>query len=242
MKIHFITFFTNIKFGQPNYYIESVKRLVDSAKKFGVENFDLYTPDNLNVSLDTKKWMETSLDPGYGYYSWKPLVILESFKHMNYGDVALYYDAGRKEYNYEFKKDFNSLVNKVIKEYNGIGVAQGPFSHKAWCKEDCFIEMECTDDKYYNANQLCATWHIWEKSDLTVQILKQWLMYCFHPSGIVTTDDKTKILSKFPEYKQHRWDQAILTNLLLKYKFDKNLYTPLLPNEGKWEKDINNFV
>lgn len=241
MKVNFVTFFTDTKFGQQNYYTESVKRLVESAKKWGVENFDLYTPDNLPVSTAVKKWMTDTYDPGYGFYSWKPLVILESFKHMDYGDVALYYDAGRPEYNYEFRKDFNPLINKVISQYNGIGVAQGPFINKQWCKEDCFQVMECTDEKYYNANHLCATWHIWEKSNLTIEVLEKWLLYCFHPSGIVTTDDKTKILSTYPGFTQHRWDQAILTNLLLKYKYEKNLFTPLIETPDKWEKDINNF-
>jgi hypothetical protein len=241
MKTHFVTFFTESKFGQQNYYLESVRRLIESAKKWDVEDFNIFTPENLKVTPEVREWMKKTSEPGYGFYSWKPLIILETFKNLNFGDVVLYHDAGRKEYNFEFRTDFNPLIKKVIEKHNGIGIAQGPFLHRQWCKEDCFVNMGCTDTRYYELYQLSATWGIWEKSELTIEILEKWLLHCFHPYGTVTTDDRTYTLSKFDDFQQHRWDQAILTNLLFKYKFERDLFTPLF-GKSDWEKDINNFT
>lgn len=242
MNIHLVMFSTPIKFGVPNYYQNSIKQMIESAKKWGIENFHLYSPDNLSVAKYIQDWMESTLDPGYGYYSWKPLIILDVMNNINDGDVILYHDAGRKEYNFEFRKDINILIKDVIDNYNGIGIAQGNFLHKQWCKKDCFVKMGCNTEEYTSLNQLSATWGIWQKNPLSLQILNDWKQTCFDPSGIVTTNDTVGKLSDFDDFKEHRWDQAIITNLLFKYKFNNFDVKPLIPPPGKWEKDINNFI
>lgn len=241
MKIHLVSFVTDKKFGIENYYTESIDRLVNSAKKFGIENFHIYTPATLPVSKHVLNYMQTSDDPGFGFYSWKPVIILDVLNKIEDGDVVLYHDAGRIEYKYEFKNDINILVKEVIEKYNGIGVGLGPFKQKDWCKKDCFVYMNCNEEKYWNLNQLSANWSIWEKNSLSKEILELWQMYCFHPHGIVTTYDTESNLSDFDTFREHRWDQAILTNLIYKYHFDKKNVSVLQQSLG-WEKDINNFI
>ena len=71
MNIHLVTFVTDKKFGVDNYYAESVKRLFDSAKKFGIEHFHLYNPRLLPVGTHTLKYMNETSEPGFGFYSWR---------------------------------------------------------------------------------------------------------------------------------------------------------------------------
>lgn len=241
MNVHLVTFITNKKFGIENYYTASVDRLIASAKKFGIEHIHVYTPDSLPVSSHILNYMKNSDDPGFGFYSWKPVIILDVLNKLNDGDVVLYHDAGRIEYKYEFRKDINILINDVIQNYNGIGVGAGPFKNKDWCKKDCFIYMDCDEEKYWNLNQLTANWSVWEKNALSKEILEKWQMYCFHPRGIVTTYDTEGVLSDFDTFREHRWDQAILTNLIYKYHFDTKKVDVMSQRVG-WEKDINNFI
>jgi len=239
MNVHLVMFTTPSKYGVTNYYNNSVKNLIESSKQYGVEHFHLYTPEMLNVDDSILQFMKNNEDPGFGFYAWKPLIILDVIKKIKDGDVVLYHDAGRPEYDFSFKKDINILVDKVIKYYNGIGVAQSGYLHHQYCKRDCFIEMDCNTEEYWWKNHLSATWSIWEKNPLSIEILNKWKYFCLHPSKIITSDDTKGPLSDFSDFIGHRHDQAILTNLIYKYK-SSNIY-PLISNIG-WEKDINNFI
>jgi hypothetical protein len=240
MNVHFVTFATPEKFGKKNYYANSIKNLIDSAKLFGIEHFHLYTPDSLPVGKYVKEYMENTHNTGYGFYSWKPIIILDVMNKINDGDIILYHDAGRHEYKYEFRKDINILINTVIQNYKGIGVPGSLYEHKHWCKRDCFINMKCNEPRYWNLKHLCATWSIWEKNDLALKFLEEWKYYCNDEKGTVTTHDSLHgALSDFSDFKEHRWDQAILTNLIEKYSNDG---IKSLSNNGGWEKDINGFI
>ena len=240
MNVHFVTFATSTKFGTENYYSESIRNLIDSAKLFGVEHFHLYTPSRLPVAKHVKDYMESTKDPGYGYYSWKPIVIMDVMHKINNGDVVLYHDAGRPVYRYAFRKDINILIDNVIQTHKGIGVPTSLHEHRQWCKRDCFINMNCNEPRYWNLKQVCATWSIWEKNNLALEFLKEWKYYCTDERGTVTTHDSLHgKLSDFSDFNEHRWDQAILTNLVEKYS-DSGVQP--LSNTGGWEKDINGFI
>ena len=240
MIVNLVTFMTDSKFGKENYYVNSVRRLFESSKKFGVEHFHLYTPKSLPVSDYILNFMHDTSEHGFGYYSWKPIIILDVMNKISDGDVILYHDAGREEYNYEFKKDFNFLINDVVKNHGGVGIPVGPFKHKQYCKRDCFINMNCNEERYWNLTQVSANWSIWQKNSLSLKLLNEWKDNCLDPRGTVTTHSTSGPLSDFSDYIEHRHDQAILTNLANKYAFeDRGI--GLLTTVG-WEKDINNFI
>jgi len=56
---------------------------------------------------------------------------------------------------------------------------------------------------------------------------------------VTTHDSLHGKLSDSIEYKEHRWDQAIITNIIEKYS---EFGIRRIPNPGVWEKDINNFI
>lgn len=240
MTVHFVTFMTTaLKYGlREYYYASSVKNLIDSCKNYGIEQFHIYTPNTLPVAKHVLKFMEDNAEVGYGFYSWKPIVIWDVMKKVKDGDVVFYHDAGRPEYEFGIRKDINILINNVITNNKGIGVAKGPYSHYQYCKRDCFIEMGCNEEKYWNSNHLVATWNIWEKNPLTMEILHKWRSYSFDPSGIITNENLT---SDCPTFQGHRQDQSILTNLILKYQFNDDSIKTLY-KQDVWEKDINNYI
>lgn len=240
MNVHLVMFMTPLKYGKDNYYANSVRNLIDSAKQYGIEQFHVYSPEMLDVDESTLQYMKDNEDPGFGFYMWKPLVILDVMKKIKDGDVVLYHDAGRLEYNFGFRKDVNYLIKEVIDNYKGIGIAHGSYKHHQYCKQDCFIEMGCNEEKYWNLNHLSATWSIWEKNPLAIEILNEWKYYCSNPF-IISSNDKSDVLSAFDNFQGHRHDQAILTNIFYKHHFKDNIIRPLSSNRG-WEKDINNFV
>jgi hypothetical protein len=241
MDIHIVIFFTKTKFNLDKFYTDNIKSIIESAKQFNISNFHLYSPDNLPVSKYTLDYMNNTYNPGFGFYSWKPIIILDVMKKIKKGDVVLYHDGGRKEYEYGFRKDINKLVNKVIKEHNGVGVGIGEWPHHLLCKKECFIEMGCDESRYWNLKQVAANWSIWENNPLSLEILNEWKKWCFDPIGVID-DEYQNIQSEYPDFIGHRHDQAILTNIIYKYHFEGKGITPLTMNENRWEKDINFFI
>ena len=241
MKIHLITFATEEKHGIKNFYNESIDRLFTSSKNFGIDETHLYEPKSLPVSSYILKYMYDTLDPGFGFWSWKPIIILDMFSKINDGDVVIYHDAGRTGYNYEFKKNIKPLIYDVIYNYNGVGVAQGYWKHKQYCKRECLVKMECDSPEYWELDHAVSTWHIWQKNELAEEILIEWKKYCFDPSGIITNEIDETLSNITDDFVGHRHDQSILTNLIQKYHLQNRGINFLKRCEG-WEKDINNYA
>lgn len=234
MNIHLVMFTTPSKYGIVNYYANSVKQLIESSKKFGIEHFHLYSPEMLNLDEFSDQFRNSDNDdPGFNFYAWKPLVILDVFEKINDGDVVLYHDAGRIEYNFNIKKDINILVNKVIKEYNGIGLSHGWFSHNEYTKDKCFKLMGCDDEFFRSKYQLAANWGIYEKNPRALSFLNEWKQWCLNYDVICSPINE----DNHEGYVRHTWDQSILTNLFYLHSLIPLPYTTI-----GWEKDINNFI
>jgi len=237
MKIHLVLF-NNTRYTE--YYSPSYTKLTESALKYGVSEIHYYDETNLPVDEDTLNYLKAN-PRGFGYYSWKPVVINDTLDKIEMGDIALYHDVGRPEYNYEIKSDLNPLIDTIIKEHHGVGVVAGGWSHKMWCKRYCYQAMGCDNENYWNLQQLTANWNIWQKNPLACEIVKQWKKWCSNRE-VVDTDSHVDRSIELDTFDEHRWDQAILTNLI-KYYTDLEIGIKPLPFKGGvWEKDINNWL
>lgn len=237
MKIHLALFYNTINY---EYYIPSLTKLSESALKHGIDKIHIYTEENLPLDKDTLIYFKDN-PRGCGFYSWKPIVISTALDEIEIGDVILYHDTGRPNYNYEIKKDVRPLVNTVINEYQGIGVVAGGWSHRMWCKRYCYQAMNCDNENYWNLQHLTANWNIWQKNSLAQEIILKWKYWCSQKE-VVDTDSHVNKNTELEGFEEHRWDQAILTNII-KYYTDLNIGIRPLPfKEGVWEKDINNWL
>lgn len=179
---------------------------------------------------------------GLGYWSWKPCIIYETMQTISDGDYILYHDSGRNCYNYDPSYDVRPFIRYIDTHCNGLGVFFGRYQHNELTKRDCFVLMNCDDKKYHGHKQVVATWHFWKKNDFCMRILKDWMYWCFHPSRIISNDASKE--PNLPQFRGHRHDQSILTNLVLKEFFNKNLPF-LFFNRGQyrgWEKNINSVL
>lgn len=222
-------------------YEKNLYKHLNKYKEIGIKDIFLYTEDCLPKDFE---WLYKDFFQkhrrGYGYWAWKSLIIYDSMKKINDGDMILYHDVGRSCYPFEIKSSIIPLAEKIKKENKGIGIAKGPFSHKEFCKRDAFYYMGCDEEQCWNLKQLSATWSFWEKSELSKKFITDWIKWCFHEKEIITDSPNRCELPNLPEFKDNRHDQAILTNLL--YLYNKNGFKiDALETDG-WEKDINNFL
>lgn len=237
MNIYLTLFYTK----DDNDYSKNLKNHLNNYKNIGIKDVFLYTDECLPEEF---KWLYKDFfnkhKRGYGYWAWKPLVIYDSLKKINDGDMILYHDVGRSCYPFYVNGNIHQLANKIKKENSGIGIARGGWNHKELCKRDAFYYMGCDEKECWDLKQLSATWSFWEKSETSKKFITDWIKWSFHNKEIITDLPNKCGLPNLPEFKDHRHDQAILTNLL--YLYNKNGYKiPALQADG-WEKDLNNFI
>jgi hypothetical protein len=234
MKIHLVLFHTKSAYGQEGYYDESVNRLINTFKENGGDEVHSYVEETLPFgNEDIKNYFEQYKNDAFGFYAFKPLIILDVMSKIPDGDVVLYHDAGRKEYNYSFKKNIRPLVNTVVDHYQGIGLCEGGWSHNQLTKDKCFKLMGCDTEYIRKKFQLAANWGIYEKNPKVLLFLNDWKKWCLNHEVVCSSIDE----QNHEGFTRHTWDQSILTNLFHLY----SLKTVPYVNHG-WEKDINNFI
>ena len=84
-----------ISFATPRFY-NMQKRLSDGVKQYGISSVVNFTDQNIGDNfLEENKSMFIQ-DRGYGYWCWKPHIILETMKISDTGDIIIYLDSANK--------------------------------------------------------------------------------------------------------------------------------------------------
>lgn len=200
---------------------------------FADENFKLYQNELENKAMRcnfhgvysyTKEWLNTTdfyeqnkniLDQkrGCGYYLWKPYIILETLKKINYGDIVFYLDCG------DFFEE--NIIDFIIQNSsNDYVFCPGHPENRSWCKKDCFVLMDCDSEKYWNGSQIEAGIVLFKKTKKTMDLVNEWLTYCLDEN--ILTDIPDKHDRNGLPFKDHRHDQSVLSNLVIKYGLPVN--------------------
>lgn len=193
-----------------NNYVESRDILVSIIKDMNVGEVITYGDNDLDLEFREKYKDVLSFKRGYGYWIWKPYLILKTLLESNDDDIILYIDST----DLPSPKLFNFVYNHF--EKNDILLFKQHYQHDEWTKRDCFILMDCDDEKFHNQTQLEAGIVGIRKTEFNINLMKEWLKYC--SDRFVVTDLPS--LRGFPNYngfREHRHDQSILTNLSIKY-------------------------
>ncbi len=210
------------------------KKQNESALKFGIDEVFSYTDDMLRQTEFYKKNKEIfSHRKGGGYWVWKPYILLEVMKKMNYGDILFYASSGA-----EIISDITPLVELCKK--NGIVFFNGNYQNKFYTKRDCFILMGCDTKQYWETYQVMSGYEVYMKNERSIQFLKEFLKFAQIPQVI---NDEASIAKNFHGFKGHRHDQSILSNLVVKYGVKRfrnpsqggnHLKEPELRKKGEW--------
>jgi len=205
-------------------YAERQRNLHLSAAQYG--GISVQHPWNKDKLMQTSfyKAHQEILDAsrGSGYWLWKPYLLLETLKEIAPGDYLMYHDVGRAirrepGVGYRFTRPIEPMVDWA--ENHG-GMFPGIYvpiygTNGMWTKRDCFVLMDCDSEQYWNSPMVQASIHVWKNTPEVREFIEEWLEFCKNPR-IITDQDNECGLSNLPEFKDHRHDQSILTNLLIK--------------------------
>lgn len=191
-------------------FINSQKLLINHLNNIGINNQIILNNDDLPENFIRQFESHFIKVRGYGYWIWKPYIILNELHKLNDNDILIYVDSTDMP-----EKIFFEFVIEHFSKNDILLVNRG-YNHGEWTKRDCFVYMDCDNEKYYNSVQLEAGIIGLKKTDFNLSLINEWFTNMSNLS-ILTDDNNICGLNNLPNFKEHRHDQSILTNLSIKY-------------------------
>lgn len=168
---------------------------------------------------------------GFGYWVWKPQVILQTLRKMREGDILLYADAGCHLNPYGIKRlaEYFEMANK--NETGCLAFSMLWYTEKQWTKGDLFDYFDVRNKPEIYPHQIAATALLVKKADKSVKIIERWLKVFYDNFNLV--DDTPSLSPNFPEFVENRHDQSIWSILVkinnIPYVSYAELEPPLCP-------------
>ena len=217
MLTHFLSFASK----NFNSSLIRIRNEIEATKM--IDCLHVYTEEDLMNIIEfweKHKNFVLSNRRGYGYWLWKPFLILKTLDEMNDEDVLIYADAGCKLL-VDNESQFKNLINLAKNDCSGFISFEGTWNsrcenhiEKNMTKSDLFDYLNCFDLK--DTPQLQATYFALRKCEKSVELVKQW----YNISSIYSLLDDTpsKIINE-ATFIEHRHDQSILSLLIKKFYF-----------------------
>jgi len=214
------------------------RRLNESALNFGIDNAMPYSSKNLKETLFYQENKATLTQKrGSGYWLWKPYVILTHLEKIHNNDLLIYSDVG-----IEIIKNISPLVDLCISQGGILLFRNHENLNRTWTKRDCFVSMECDEEKYHNSEQTTASFQIYVKNSWSLSFLKEYLHYC-QMGDVITDSPNTLGMDNFSDFIDHRHDQSVLSLLAVKHdiglfrdpsQFGNHRKLPELREQDEW--------
>lgn len=230
--IHFVTY-------SADNMSRSRQVCVEAGKKYGADRVWEFTINDISKEFNDDNIKVINADRGVGYWIWKPWIINHVAVRCADGDYVCYCDAGVK-----FIGNISHLINAMDQD---IFLFSNGHSHVHWCKRDVIDAILPGINR--KENQLVDVWLsadyqqvqasviLFRINPATRNFIKEWLLWCQMPGFI---DDSPSKLPNHPEFAQHRYDQAILTCLQIKYGYKLHYWADALwywSQRPKWPDD-----
>lgn len=227
-----------ITFGGPsrNYY-DAVDRVCCQARAF--EMFDKvigYTDRDLKDDKifwnDHKDFIENNAR-GYGYWIWKPYLILKILNELNDNDLLLYVDCGC-ELNIKGKDKMVEFINKVDEKL--IIGTRANSDDTNFTKKDTIIYFNMENSDKLATQHMQPGCVLMKKCETIVNLYSKFYDACRNYHLI---DDSPSIEPNFDNFIEHRHDQSIFNMLVKKlnlHNYDFEHLTsdyPVLPIRNK---------
>lgn len=187
---------------------KSVQKLnTKTAYKFGADKVLSFGPENIEKSFYEKHKKILDIKRGNGLWLWKPYIINRVLNELEENDILMYCDSGA------FFIGNIKKVTSYTEKYDMI-VFDIPLIEKQFTKSEAFFKMKCTEKRYYESNQVIATYFCVKNTPAVRKFMKEWLMYCCDYDVIgpaVKDKEKSYFIS-------HREDQSVFSLLCKKYE------------------------
>ena len=160
---------------------------------------------------------------GFGYWIWKPYIILKLLEKIDYDDILVYTDIGC-HINKNGLDRLNEYI-EIVKKHDFLGYKLR-IKDRKYTKSDLFSYFNVLNNKdITNTDTVCATNFILKKTDKNINLIRQWLDVFYKNFSLV--DDSVSKIKNFDDFIEHRHDQSIFS-ILVKMN---NLYSDYMLEE-----------
>lgn len=222
-------------------YNATTEKIVADAQRFGADEVRIY--DDLYLLhhpfYELNRWIfEREPKFGFGWCSWKPLIILEEMKRLDTGDIILYTDADTYPI-----ADLSPIFELCRRDDITLFEAQGCL-HNRFTQIDCLKVMNA--DPWRDMVMACGRFQLFKKGSYRVnQFLYEWLTYNLNPLCQFSNTPEmahTKLGPEHSTFARHSAEQSVLGLLALRYGIKLHREAcqfgwPRLPNAGQPEDD-----
>jgi hypothetical protein len=212
-KIRLVTFAT------PQYFHRQLLLGFSARCNRVVDEVSNWSPACLSRHGFTKSVDGISLsERGSGFWSWKPFVISQCLENMMDGDILLYCDVGRV---YPFKlldQPLEPLIRWMEEACQDVmpGIAipwNGPVIQ--WTKRDALVLMGMDEEDIRYSSPIQASFSVWRATRESRALANEWRTLCANRQ--LVSDDPSRFSGgEYPDFKEHRHDQALWTLLCWK--------------------------
>ncbi|MDR2097992.1 MAG: hypothetical protein LBP37_05675 [Spirochaetaceae bacterium] len=191
----------------------ALKRFGKQAKQMGIyDGIFLYNENNLDKSFREFFKDKLKLRRGFGYWVWKPQIILQTLEKLNDGDLLQYADAGC-HLNPKGLKRLNDYFEIVNESETGLLAFEMPdYTEKQWTKGDLFDYFGVRNNPDIYPAQIAATVLFLRKSKKSVEVIQKWMQVFY--DNFALADDTPSLSPNFPEFIENRHDQSIWSILV----------------------------
>jgi hypothetical protein len=149
---------------------------------------------------------------GFGYYIWKPVVVLEALERAQQDDVILYLDAGFK-LNPTATRRFREYLEMTLDDANRMLSFLNVYTEAHWTKADLSARLGLAQtDSQLRTSQFGSGMFFLTKTRSNLDLVKAWadlaVQDAYHYS-----DDTPSVQENHPDFVEHRHDQSIFSLL-----------------------------
>jgi len=211
-KLNFLTF------GTKDSFTKSLLRIKDEAAKMEIfDDIRTLNEDDLMKHTDfwnkNKQFIELN-KRGYGYWIWKPYLILHALKNMQDGDILVYCDCG-STIQTSGKSRMLEYIDDCKKSKTGIYCFNLIYDEKEWTKMDLFVKLDMNKEEWLNSKQIMATDMLVKKCPESIELLEKWYELCMENNYHYLTDSPS-VQKNDASFSEHRHDQSIFSLLVKK--------------------------
>lgn len=169
---------------------------------------------------------------GYGYWVWKPQVILQAMDLLEDGDILLYIDAGC-HLNPAGRHRMPHYFQLAEQSPSGILATQMTLPEKQWTKADLAHHLGVLDDPtIMETGQFTGGLVFYRVSEETKNFVAKWLSV--FETDLHLIDDSPSRLPNSSIFREHRRDQSVFSILAKQHKVDTFPENEIWVPDNEW--------
>jgi len=217
----------------------AARRFKRQAKRFGqFSTVKVYSEHSLDEDFMQNYRERVNPDVrGFGYWLWKPKIILDRLKELPEGNILFYADIGF-HLNFRGKTRFEDWVDLLSSSLEPLLLFQAfppsePFSWDGralpeladvyWCKRDLINFLGMDDDPALLQPTIGAGLIGIRNTPAALDFITLWFSIMAQNPNLV--DDSPSLLPNCSSFREHRHDQAVLSLLAKKHETGVRLST-----------------